>query len=174
MIILETNRLALRCLTVNDVKPLEKVLSDPETMEFYPAIYQADEIKLWIEKSIKSYERNNYGLWGIVHKEDDRLIGQCGISDQEIDGEIVQEIGYQLHKDYWNQGIATEAAGACLQYGFDRLGLDELYIHTYIKNAPSQRVAEKIGMDKLKVYDKHLKTYDLIWPHVVYVKHASA
>ncbi|WP_299225947.1 GNAT family N-acetyltransferase [uncultured Psychroserpens sp.] len=168
MIILETDRLELRTLNYNDVTLLYPILSDEKTMAFYPSTYNIEKVTRWINKSINSYRTNGFGLWAVILKETNTFIGQCGISLQDINGNIVPEIGYQIDKHYWNKGYAAEAAFGCLKYGFQTLKLDELFIHTYIKNKPSQRVAEKIGMSKNFVYEKQLKTFDVIWEHVVY------
>ncbi|WP_369404806.1 GNAT family N-acetyltransferase [Piscibacillus salipiscarius] len=74
---------------------------------------------------------------------------------QEIDGETVPEIGYHIHKDYWNKGYASEAALACKQYAFNKLGYDRVYSYTTLNNVPSQKVAEKIGMETYKVFEKN-------------------
>ena len=168
MPIIETSRLELRELTKADSYELHKVLGDPETMQFYPSPYTIEAVKGWIDRSIESYKDHGFGLWAVILKETNQFIGQCGISIQNIDGEQVSEIGYHINKQYWNQGYATEASRACMQYGFRQLGLDELFIHTYVKNIPSQRIAEKLGMRKIKEYDKYIQSHGLTWRHVVF------
>lgn len=168
MLVIETNRLQLRRLTLEDAPALHQILSDPDTMRFYPAPYDMDGTLSWIERSISSYQKNGFGLLAVILKNTNQLIGQCGISLQYINEETVPEIGYHIGKTHWNNGYATEAAQGCLTYGFETLGLDCLYIHTYIKNLPSQRVAEKLGMKKIGEYEKPLKSHKLSWTHVVY------
>ena len=165
---IKTDRLYLRELTHDDTKALHQILGDAEAMRYYPSTYSIERTKEWIDRSIASYQVQEFGLWAVFMKESNQFIGQCGISMQLIDGESVPEIGYHLHKNFWNQGLATEAASACLHYGFTQFNLNALYIHTYIKNIPSQRIAEKIGMSKIKTYDKYLKYHKLTWKHVVY------
>ena len=168
MIILKTRRLVFRELALQDVDALCRILADRETMKYYPRPYTKEETKAWIEKSLKSYEENGYGLWAIDLKTNGLFIGQCGISNQNIDGITVPEIGYHIDKNHWNNGYATEAASACLEYGFGKLGLDEIFIHTYIRNLPSIRIAEKIGMTKRKEYDKLIPDSGTVRKHVVY------
>lgn len=168
MKITETDRLLLRQLTEDDALLLYPILSDSETMRFYPSPYDMPAVLNWVQKSILSYEANGFGLWAIILKKSNQFIGQCGISLQNINGKRVPEIGYHIHKSYWGNGLASEAAKGCLKYGFNHLRLEEIFIHTYIKNIPSQRVAEKIGMQKRFEYDKKLANHDLIWRHVVY------
>lgn len=166
--IIETDRLILRELTLSDTADLFKILSDKETMKHYPRPYTKEETKEWIGRSIKSYKNFGYGLWAVTLKKTDQFIGQCGISDQNIDGEKVLEIGYHINKNFQNNGFATEASRACLNYGFTKLGFDEIFIHTYIKNFPSVRVAQKIGMMKRKEYEKTIQKDNVVMKHVVY------
>src|SRR5207249_5175778 len=83
--VLTTERLVLRELTPEDAGPLHDVLGDPETMRFYPHPYGPDEVAAWIEWSRRSYERNGFGLWALVLKETGELVGDCGLTVQDVD-----------------------------------------------------------------------------------------
>lgn len=166
--IFETERLELRELVPDDAKDLFMILSDTETMQYYPRPYSLEEVEGFIRRSRQSYQENKYGLWALVLKSEKKFIGQCGILKIDIDGDRVPEIGYHLNKIYWNRGLATEAAGKCLAYGFDVLALEEIFIHTYVKNVPSRRVAEKIRMLNRKEYDKKVDPSGRIMRHVVF------
>ncbi|KAB8138149.1 GNAT family N-acetyltransferase [Gracilibacillus oryzae] len=155
MKIIETDRLYLRELVLEDALRLASVLSDPESMQYYPAPFTFWKVESWIKWNIENYEKYNHGLWAVILKEQDILIGDCGITMQEIDGEIVPEIGFHIIKDYWNKGYATEAAMACQNYAFDVLQYPVVYSYTTVKNVPSQKVAEKIGMRKVKEFEKN-------------------
>ncbi len=168
MFMIETNRLKLRELNENDEEFLQGILSDAETMEYYPAPYDINRVRNCINKSLKSYKENGFGLWGIILKEQNKFIGQCGITIQDIDGVVVPEIGYHINKEFWKKGFATEASAASLKYGFEKLHLNEIYIHTYVKNIPSQRVAEKLSMKRIKEFEKYIKDYNIDMRHVVY------
>jgi len=168
MYLIESEKLGLRNLERDDHKHLFGILSDQETMKYYPKPYTQMETEDCINRSIKSYTENRFGLWAIILKKGQHFIGQCGILNQNIDGENVPEIGYHIHKNYWNLGFATEAAKKCMEYGFIVLGLKEIFIHTYVKNIPSMRVAEKIGMKKRKEYDKQVNQGKSTMRHVVY------
>jgi ribosomal-protein-alanine N-acetyltransferase len=82
------------------------------------------------------------------------LVGYCGFLHQEVDGEKEIEIGYRLHPDYWNKGIATEAARAVRDHAFRDLKLLRVVSLIHPENSPSQRVAEKLGMslEKQTIY----------------------
>lgn len=168
--ILETENLKLRELTIEDLPKLFHILSDEETMQFYPRPYSQEEVRGWIERSLDSYRENRFGLWAIELKRSGTFIGQCGITIQNINGSRVPEIGYHVDRRYWNMGFGTEAAKGCLEYGFNRLKLDEIYIHTYTRNLPSIRIAQKLGMDLKTEYDKVCNGGEVIMPHVVYSK----
>ncbi|MBN1551132.1 GNAT family N-acetyltransferase [bacterium] len=168
MSIIETHRLCLRELTLNDLDGLYAILSDPETMRYYPAVYNREQVQLWIKRSMDSYTINHFGLWAVELRETGEFIGQCGISLQNINGSIVPEIGYHIRKDKWRMGYASEAATACVCFGFKELNLPEIFIHTAVENSPSIGVAEKIGMKKLFEYDKKLKNFPITMKHVVY------
>lgn len=143
---IETERLVLRELTMNDLDDLHAIFSDHESMRHYPGPFSLEKTKKWIEWNIKSYVTSGFGLWGVILKEENRLIGDCGITMQGINGKMVPEIGYHINKNYTNRGYATEAAIACRDYAFIVLNFNRLYSYMKYTNAPSMRVAEKNGM----------------------------
>ena len=120
-IVIETPRLILREFLTHDAEALACVISDPETMRFYPAPFDRQGVEGWIARNIRRYEKDGHGLWAIDLKSTGEMIGDCGITLQEVDGEPLPEIGYHLRRDMWGQGFATEAARACRDYGFDSL-----------------------------------------------------
>jgi ribosomal-protein-alanine N-acetyltransferase len=162
MQILETPRLILREFSPNDVEALARVLSDPETMRFYPAPLDRAGVEEWIARNQRRYAKEGHGLWAMVLRTNGELIGDCGLTVQEVDATDEIEIGYHVRRDYWRQGLATEAARACRDYGFAHLPVDHLISLIRPENLPSRRVAEKNGMTIWKqVIRKSL-------PHLVY------
>lgn len=153
--IIETQRLYLRELKMDDQNELSKVLSDPESMQYYSHPFNQEEVKNWIKWNEENYQQFNHGLWAVVLKEGDTFIGDCGITMQNIDGVRLPEIGFHIIKDYWNKGYATEAASACKEYAFNVLGYSEIFSYTTLRNIPSQKVAEKIGMETYKFFKKN-------------------
>ena len=141
-----TERLILRELTLGDLEDLHAIFSDPESMQHYPGPFSLEKSKKWIEWNIKNYATYSFGLWGVILKEENKLIGDCGITMQNIYGKMEPEIGYHINKYYTNRGYATEAAIACRDYAFTVLNLNRLYSYMKYTNAPSMRVAEKNGM----------------------------
>jgi RimJ/RimL family protein N-acetyltransferase len=153
--ILETERLILREMNLDDLDNLFKVLSDPETMKFYPKPCDRSTTKLWIERNMQRYIQQGIGLWGVILKENNQLIGDCGLVRQKIDDVTEVEIGYHVRRDLWGQGLATEAAQACLNYGFKQLSCDKLIGLIRPGNIASRRVAEKNGMRLIKEIQWH-------------------
>ncbi|HKW89735.1 MAG TPA: GNAT family N-acetyltransferase [Candidatus Acidoferrales bacterium] len=145
-LVIETGRLILRRMTADDAEALFAVLGDPISMKYYPAAFSRDEVRRWIERWIASYEENGYGLYAIVLKSTGEVIGDCGHARQDVDGETEIEIGYHVLRSLQGRGYATEAARACAEYGFKKLGAKRLVSLIRPENAPSRRVAEKVGM----------------------------
>ncbi|HEX9112238.1 MAG TPA: GNAT family N-acetyltransferase [Terriglobales bacterium] len=144
--ILETTRLVLRELVPEDAEALAQVLSDPETMHYYPAPLNRRQVEEWIERNRRRYADNAVGLWAMVLKSTGEVIGDCGIIRQQVDGESLYEIGYHLRRDFWKRGLATEAAIACREWGFSNLPADRIISLIRPENLPSRRVAERNGM----------------------------
>jgi RimJ/RimL family protein N-acetyltransferase len=144
--ILETSRLILREFCSDDADALARVLSDPETMRFYPAPYDRAGVEEWIARNLRRYADDGHGLWAMILKETSELIGDCGLTVQEVDGSTEIEVGYHVRRDLWGQGLATEAARACRDYGFARLPVERLISLIRPENLSSRRVAEKNGM----------------------------
>jgi [ribosomal protein S5]-alanine N-acetyltransferase len=153
--VLETKRLTLREMTLNDVDNLLTVLSDPEAMEFYPQPFDRQMTQTWIERNIQRYAQYGFGLWALILKENGELIGDCGLVVQDVEGVEEVEIGYHIRRDLWGKGLATEAAQACRNYGFAQLGFDQLVSLINPDNIASRRVAEKNGMRLIEEMEWH-------------------
>ena len=151
--ILETERLVLREFVLSDADALALVLSDLETMKYYPAPIDQKGIQQWIERNLRRYAEDGVGLWAMVLKSSGEMIGDCGIIRQHVEGEHLYEIGYHVRRDLWEQGLATEAAIACREWGFANLNVDRLISLIRPENVPSRRVAERNGMTIWKEVD---------------------
>ena len=148
--VLETNRLILREMTLNDQESLLKVFSNPEAMQFYPKPFDRQMTQTWIERNMQRYSQDGFGLWALVLKESGECIGDCGLVVQEVDGVEEVEVGYHVRRDLWGKGYATEAAQCCQVYGFNRLGFKKLISLIHPANIASRRVAEKNAMRLVK------------------------
>lgn len=165
--ILETERLYLREMTEADYDSLCKILQDEETMYAYNGAFSNTETRDWLNNQLARYQKYGFGLWAVVLKENDKMIGQCGLTMQNWNGREVLEIGYLFQKEYWHNGFAAEAAKACKEYAFTRLGAEEVCSIIRDTNTASQRVALRNGMTRQnEIMVKHYRGADM--PHYLY------
>ena len=125
--VIETSRLLLRELTLDDADTLALVLSDPVSMRYYPAPFSAEKVRQWIQWNVDNYRAHGFGLWAVILKESGELIGDCGITLQDIEGKRLPEIGYHIRREYCGKGFATEAAAACIDFAFGKAKYDAVY-----------------------------------------------
>lgn len=164
--IIATDRLYIRDLTENDFDALCTILQDPEVMYAYEHAFSDEEVHDWLDRQLKRYEEYGFGLWAVTLKQTGELIGQCGITMQEIPSGTVPEIGYHLAKRYWHKGYATEAAKACKRFAFAHKRFPEVYSIIRENNLPSRAVAERLGMTVCGKFTKHY--YNMDMPHLIY------
>lgn len=165
-VIVETKRLYLRKLTQEDFCDLCLILQDEEVMYAYEHAFDDEEVQVWLDRQLYRYAHDGIGLWGVILKDQNKLIGQCGLTIQSIGKENVTEVGYLFQKEYWHQGYATEAARACKQYAFEQLHVKEVYSIIRDTNIASQYVAKRNGMHIVGGITKYY--YGLALPHVLY------
>lgn len=146
MIVTETPRLILRQITNDDVNDLATIFADPVVMKFWPSTRTYEETKQYCDGILSCYQEYGFGLWATIYKADNKLIGRCGLIPQLVDGQKEVEIGYLLAKEYWGRGLATEAAIAIKNYGFQQLNFNRLISLIVPENIASQKVAIKNGM----------------------------
>ena len=151
--IIETERLQLREMNMDDFDALYRILSDADTMQHYPAPFDAEKVKSWIERNQNRYKNDGFGLWAVILKSTGEFIGDCGITMQPIHGEMLPEIGYHIRKDLWRNGYGSEAASACMKYAFEALQMPAVYSYMKYANTASYRVAMKNGMRFIEEYD---------------------
>ncbi|MCQ2612058.1 MAG: GNAT family N-acetyltransferase [Treponemataceae bacterium] len=149
---METERLILREYSMEDFDSLYEILSDAETMQHYPAPFDETRTKNWILWNLDNYREYGYGLWAVVLKETGGLIGDCGITIQNIDGEFLPEIGYHINKKYWRRGFAKEAARKVRDWFFANTDYNEIYSFMKYTNIGSYSTAIANGMKKVKEY----------------------
>lgn len=150
--ILETERLILREFSREDEKEFSKVLLDPEAMKYFPYEFTPEHVMSWICFSINGYKEQGFSFWAVIRKSDGAFLGDCGITLQNIDGEQLPEVGYHFKREFWGLGYATEAAKACVQYGLNKLKFPAMYSYMTKENTPSQKVAQRVGMKKVKEF----------------------
>lgn len=152
---LETDRLLLRPFKAADAQAIFRVWGDPEVMKYIPrGAYKSPlDIAPRLERLARFHETEGMSLWAICLRQptEDELwdipVGSAGLNPVGWHGPEV-EIAYHLARDLWGNGLATEAAGAVLAYGFTELNLERVIGLTFPENAASRRVLEKIGMEE--------------------------
>lgn len=163
MIVIETPRLFLRHYTLDDIDALAEVLCDHDNMRFFPNRFERKDAEEWIQKNLRRYAEDGVGGWALIMKPDNKFGGYCGLVRREIDGVKEIEVGYGLARHAQGQGIATEAARACMNYAFATLGQERVISLIRPENLPSRRVAERNRM----AVEKEVDFLEL--PHLVYV-----
>lgn len=169
--ILETERLYMREMNQADFNSLCSILQDEETMFAYEGAFSDSEVQEWLDRQISRYQKWNFGLWAVILKETDEMIGQCGLTMQPWKDTEVLEIGYLFNRSYWRKGYATEAARACKKYAFEVLGTDEVCSIIRDTNIASQNVAIRNGMTVADRWTKLYRGIDM--PHARYVVRKS-
>lgn len=164
--ILETERLYLRELRHSDLNALSAILRDEETMYAYNGAFSEQETLDWLERQLARYKKYGFGLWAVILKETDEMIGQCGLTVQPWKDRELLEVGYLLNKRYWHKGYAIEASAACKKYAFETLNAEEVFSIIRDTNIPSQKVAERNGMKIADNWVKHYRGEDM--PHYLY------
>ena len=148
MNILETDRLILRRLLPSDLDSLFALYRDRDIRRYFPEgtlTYEVTKEELdWFLNGHPAHPE--LGLWATVHKETEQFIGRCGLLPWTIEQRPEVEVAYLLAKEYWNQGLATEAAQGISRYGFEQLNLSRLICMIHPENQASINVALKTGM----------------------------
>jgi len=140
-----TERLRFREMVDADLDRMAALLSDPAIMRHYPRPKTRDEALGWIRWNQLNYAEYGYGLW-IVETRTGEFVGDCGLTWQPVDGEQVLEVGYHIVHTLQGRGYASEAARACVDLATGPIGESRVIAIITPDNAPSRRVAEKIGL----------------------------
>jgi ribosomal-protein-alanine N-acetyltransferase len=148
MRIAETERLILREMTAEDAEDFFRIYNDRKTKKFVVKTFiSLEDVRGQIEKHIENYyKKYGFGLWATVLKENNRLIGRCGLLYQEVEGVEDLEVAYLFDSDYWGNGFAAEAAEMLVKLGFQRFGFNRVVAYIDPQNTASIRVAEKVGL----------------------------
>ena len=144
---METERLILRKIVIDDVEDMYEYSKDNSVTEYltWSAHIDRSYTLEYINYLQARYKTGDFYDWGVVVKESGRMIGTCGFTRFDYVNNSA-EIGYVLNSDYHGHGIATEAVTKILEFGFDRLNLNRIEGRYMVENAASRRVMEKCGM----------------------------
>ena len=136
-------------------------------MYAYEGAFSDDEVREWLDRQIARYQKWGFGLWAVILKDTNEMIGQCGLTMQPWKDTEVLEIGYLFNRAWWHNGYAIEAARACKAYAFDALGAREVCSIIRDTNEASKKVAVRNGMRPLDCWVKHFRGAAM--PHTRYV-----
>ena len=146
---LETDRLLLRDLEIEDLDALHAILGDEAAMKFNPAPWSRRRVAAWIASNRASYAAFGFGRWALILKATGEFVGDCGLSWQPVGYSIhpEREIAWHLRRDLWNRGLATEAASAVLARAREVPQPRRIVVLTSPDNLPAQAVAHAVGME---------------------------
>ncbi|NNK90637.1 MAG: GNAT family N-acetyltransferase [Saprospiraceae bacterium] len=162
-VLIETERLFLRDITLDDKEALFKLHSDPAVQKYTgePVVESMEEIAKAIETRIIDYKKYGFGRWATILKSDKQFVGWAGLAYLPEFDEI--DLGYRFLPEYWGMGIATEVSRAILNYGFEILNLKKIVAIALKENKASIRVMEKVGMEFYKIAPYEIGSKDAIW-----------
>lgn len=166
---IETERLALRKLTLDDEGATYEICGDTITMAAWERAWSREETLQSLKKQIGFYEQNTFGRFAVVLKPENKVIGICGLqycSASKDDKLQVPEIGYLFNRRYWHNGYAIEAARAVKEWAFDSQGLTEVFSIIKDTNIASMNVAICNGMTIRGRFIKPYEGKDM--PHYVF------
>lgn len=159
--IIETTRLTLRRLELSDAEMMfSNWTSDDNVTRFlrWNAHKTIDDTKKMIQQWINNYPDDSTYYWGIYLK-DGEMIGSIGVnitSEYDFNGSL----GYKLGSRWWNQGYASEAARAVIDYMFRNTDIERIDAFSSVENSASGKVMEKIGMQREGLLRHYYKTRD--------------
>ena len=165
-------RIAFREMTAADLPELRAILQNEQAMVAYEGPFTDNEVEAWLAKQLANYQQHGFGLWAVELRnpaseaERGKLIGQCGLTYQDIDGQRVLEVGYLFNPAYWHHGYAAEAARAARDYAFNELGATEIYSQVRDTNIASMNVAIRQGMTIKSRLIKHYRGVEM--PHYAF------
>lgn len=169
---IETERLLLRPVTLNDAEAMFEYASDRENTRYtFPTNQSLEETK---NNIAQFYLANPLGRWGIELKSNGQFIGTIDL--HKIDTVLKKSaIGYIINKKYWNQGLTTEANRAVIELAFEKIGMNKLIAVHDKANPASGRVMEKSGMryshdEEYAVLDLHEEDRIVTRVHYVLTK----
>ncbi len=169
--IISTERLCLRRWIDSDSDPFIKMNSDPEVMEYFPELLTEAETLAIINRINLAFDMNGFGLWAVENKITKDFLGFTGFMIPQFESFFTPcvEIGWRFKKESWGQGFATEAARACLDYGFNELGFTKIVSFTSTLNQKSEKVMQRIGMRYVSDFDHpKIEKENRLCRHVLY------
>ncbi len=143
---LDTPRLLIRPLEATDIAVLTAIWADAEVTRYMGGPRDAERVRRVLEEELQAGAHDPIRFWPVIEKASGRVVGDCGLTRKDVDGQAEIELVYVFAADAWGKGYATEAASVLRDYAFGQLGLLRLIALIDPENGASARVAEKVGM----------------------------
>ncbi|MFQ3615514.1 MAG: GNAT family N-acetyltransferase [Cyanobacteriota bacterium] len=141
----ETQRLYLQPFQPDDLDALAALYAKPDVMRYVGhGVRTREETQTGLHRMMAHWQAHGFGMWKLIEKGTGAFVGRAGLIYLDSTPEI--EVGYALDRPFWGRGLATEAARASLQFGFDTLELERIVAIARPENRASQRVMQKLGM----------------------------
>lgn len=140
--VIETERLVLRPLTLQDLDAFVALHADPEVTRFVPS-YPRGKARARLTDIERQWAERGHGLCAVELKDTGEFIGRCGLNHWEQFDEV--EAGWTFQRASWGRGYATEAARACVAWGFEHLDAEYFTAMIAPGNTASAKVAERLG-----------------------------
>ena len=154
---IRTPKLILRDIMDSDLKDMYELDSNPEVHKYLGRnpVTHLDESEKVISSIQKQYLDYGIGRWAVIDKKTNSFMGWAGIKfETKVRDEMdYYDLGYRLKKEYWGQGFASEAALACLRYGFQNMRLNEVYGGAHAHNSASNKILKKVGLKYLETFE---------------------
>lgn len=165
-----TRRLQLRRFVPEDRDPFARLNADPQVMQYFPALLSDAEALAFQHKIDAHFTARGFGFWAVSRSSSLELLGMVGLGVVEFEAHFTPcvEIGWRFFPAYWRQGLAHEAARACLDFAFGDLGLEEVVAFTTHTNQRSQRLMQRLGMQPAGEFLHPALQGHELQPHVLY------
>jgi len=153
-----SERLGFRTWTDTDLPAMAAINSDPEVMEFFPALRSREETAAALQQYRAMYKEQGYCFYAVETLKGQQFIGFIGLFRITYEAAFTPcvEIGWRLSRAAWGKGYATEGARRCLDHAFNTLHLDSVKAITTVLNQRSIHVMEKCGMKLLLEFNHPL------------------
>jgi len=144
---IQTKRLVLRRLTLDDARDVFAYASNPEMSLYttWESHRSLDDSLAFLNSVVEAYATGSVAPWGMEHRASGKVIGTCGFV-YWFPNHARAELAYAIAQEHWNQGLTTEGARAVVAFGFRTMSLNRIEARCEIPNVASARVMEKLGM----------------------------
>jgi RimJ/RimL family protein N-acetyltransferase len=171
--IFTSKRLGFRNWKTSDINGLFEINSNKEAMQFFPSTQTKEQTEAFITKMQNQYAKKGFCYFAVEILGTKEFIGFTGLSCQNFEADFTPaiDIGWRLHPNFWNKGLATEGAERCLEFGFNQLKLKKIIAVSPVINVPSISIMKKIRMTKVKSFNHSLlKEFPQLESCVLYAK----